>query len=64
MYEQKERLVCAAEAAIRNERLVLSHRPEQVRGLTLELTITRDGQVKEAIVFTERRTQAGALMGP
>ena len=57
------RLTDAAEAAIRDQRQSLAHKPEQVRGITIELTIGRDGLVKEAIMFTERRASAGALMG-
>ncbi len=59
----EERLVQAAEAAIRDQRQSLSHKPEQVRGITLELTVGRDGQVKEAISYVERRASAGALLG-
>jgi hypothetical protein len=58
----EERLVMAATAAIRNERQGLGYRPEQIKGITLELTVGRDGQVKEAISFVERRAHAGALM--
>jgi hypothetical protein len=56
------RLIKAASAAIANERPALAHRPETVRGLTIELTLTGAGQVHEAIVYLERRTKAGALM--
>ena len=52
----------AAAAAILNERPSLEHAPTTVRGVTIELTITRDGQVKDAITYVERRTSAGALL--
>jgi hypothetical protein len=62
MSDLEERLVMAAEAAIRDQRQSLAHKPEQVRGITLELTVGRDGLVKEAISFVERRAHAGALL--
>jgi hypothetical protein len=58
----EDRLVRAAEAAIRNERPSLDHRPETVRGMTLELTIGSDSQVKDAVVYLERRTTGAALL--
>ena len=62
MADLEEHLVRAAEAAIRGQRQSLAHKPEQERGITLELTLGRDGQVKEAIMLTERRTASGALL--
>ncbi len=56
------RLVDAASAAIANERPSLEHAPATVGGVTIELTITRDGQVKDAITYVERRAHAGALL--
>jgi hypothetical protein len=56
------RLIEAAASAIANERPSLEHRPETVRGITLELTLTSTGQVNEATCYVERRTQAGALL--
>jgi hypothetical protein len=53
----------AAAAAILNERPALSHAPETVKGLTVELTLKSDGQINEAIVYVERRTTGGALLG-
>jgi hypothetical protein len=57
-----QRLTEAASAAVCNERQPLAYRPEQVHGITLELTIGSDGQVKEAVMFTERRTADGAWL--
>jgi hypothetical protein len=58
----EDRLVRAAEVAIRNERPSLGHRPDTVKGLTLELTIGSDSQVKDAVVYLERRTSGAALL--
>jgi hypothetical protein len=57
-----EAIVDAAAAAIRNQAPTLTYKPEQVRGLTVELTVGRDGQVKDAITFVERRARADALL--
>ena len=57
-----DRLSAAATAAIRNQALALTSQPEQVRGLTVELTVDSSGQVKDAITFVERRARADALL--
>jgi hypothetical protein len=57
------RLIEAAGAAIANERPALAHRPETVKGLTIELTLTGAGQVHDCVVYVERRTNMGALLG-
>jgi len=58
-----ERLQEAALAAIANETPALTHRPETVKGLTIELVLRSDGALAEAIAYVERRTRAGALLG-
>jgi hypothetical protein len=58
----EERLVRAAEAAIRNERPALEHPMGRVRGVTIELLLTSQGQVHEAVCYVERRTAGGALL--
>ena len=55
-------LTTAALAAIRDQRQTLTYKPEQVRGLTVELTVGQDGQVKDAVTFVERRARADALL--
>src|SRR5688500_8935023 len=57
-----DHLVTASEAAIRDQQQSLTHKPEQVRGVTIELTVSRDGQVKDAITYVERRANADALL--
>jgi len=52
----------AAAAAILNERPSLEHPVGRVAGVTIELTLTGAGQVAEAHVYVERRTQGGALL--
>ena len=49
------RLQEAAAAAIANERPTLEHRPEQVKGITLELELSRAGQVVEATCYVQRQ---------
>jgi hypothetical protein len=55
-------LVSASAAAIRDQRRSLSDKPEQVRGVTIELTVSRDGQVKDAVTYVERRANGAALL--
>jgi hypothetical protein len=50
-----ERLTAAAAAAIANERPTLEHRPEQVKGITLELELSCAGDVVEATCYVERQ---------
>lgn len=57
-----QRLTAAAVAAIANERPALLHPVGNVRGVTVELTLTSAGQVAEALVYVERRTTGGALL--
>lgn len=57
----EERLIRAAEAAIRNERASLESPVGHVRGVTIELVLTGAGQVHEAVCYVERRTSGGAL---
>jgi hypothetical protein len=52
----------AATAAIANERASLESAVGHVRGVTLELVLTTQGQVHEAVCYVERRTQGGALL--
>ena len=52
----------AAAAAILSERPSFENPAGQVRGVTVELTLTPAGQVSEAHVYVERRTQGGALL--
>ena len=63
MLDLVERLTEASRLAIENERPSLEHRPETVRGLTIELTIGKTGQLGEAVCYVERRTQGTALLG-
>ena len=60
MTELEDRLVQAAEAAIRNERPSIEHPTGHVLGVTIELALTSTGQVCEAIAYVERRTRGGA----
>jgi hypothetical protein len=50
-----ERLTAAAAAAIANERPTLEHKPEQVKGITLELELSRTGDVVEATCYVQRQ---------
>ena len=52
----------AATAAIANERASLESPVGRVRGVTIELVLTTQGQVHEAVCYVERRTQGGALL--
>ena len=56
------RLTEAAAAAIANERPGLESPVRHVRGVTIELVLTSQGQVHETICYVERRTGAGALL--
>jgi hypothetical protein len=57
------RLTEAAVAAIENERGALeSPAAGHVRGVTIELILTSQGMVHEALAYVERRTSAGALL--
>src|SRR6266498_3825382 len=58
-----EKLTEAATAAIRNERPSLEHQPETVKGLTVEIVVGKDGRPGDVVVYLERRTQGGALLG-
>jgi hypothetical protein len=58
----EERLVRAAEAAIRNERQALESPVGHLRGPTIELVLDGAGQVRESIAYVERRTQGGVLL--
>ena len=62
MTDLEERLVQAAEAAIRNERQALVSPVGHVRGVTIALVIDGAGQVREVVCYVERRTQGGALL--
>ncbi len=53
------RLIEAAAAAIANERPTLEHRPEQVKGITLELELSRAGDVVEATCYVQRQYRVG-----
>lgn len=55
------RCVAAAAAAIRAERPAFSRGPGMVRGVTVEVALTRDGQVTEVTAFVERRLSVGEL---
>ena len=48
------RLTAAAAAAIANERPTLEHKAEQVKGITLELEVSRTGDVVEATCYVQR----------
>jgi hypothetical protein len=56
------KLTEAAAAAIENERPSLEHRPETVKGLTIELTLGGHGEISQAVVYLERRTKGPALL--
>ena len=56
------RLIEAATAAIANERPSLESPVGHVRGVTIELVLSSQGQVHEAVCYVERRTQGGALL--
>ena len=62
MSDLEERLVRAAEAAIRNERASLEAPVGRVAGLTIELVVDDAGQVREATCYVERRTRGEALL--
>ena len=49
------RLQAAASAAIANERPTLEHKPEQVKGITLELELSRAGDVVGATCYVQRQ---------
>ena len=48
-------LIDAAAATIANERPALEHKPEQVKGITLELELSRTGDVVEATCYVQRQ---------
>ena len=50
-----QRLTDAAAVAIANERPALEHKPEQVKGITLELELGRTGDVVEATCYVQRQ---------
>jgi hypothetical protein len=50
-----ERFKAAAAEAIANERPTLQHKPEQVKRITLELKVSRAGDVVEATCYVERQ---------
>ena len=52
-----------AATAIANERPALESPVGPVRGVTIELVLTSQGQVHEAVCYVERRTSVGALLG-
>jgi len=55
------RLTEVASAAIANERPALEHRPETIRGVTVEITLGKAGGLVDAIVYVERRTKVDRL---
>ncbi len=57
----EERLVRAAEAAIRDLRPDLERDPASIRGVTIELTIGPGGGLADAVSFVERRKKAAQL---
>jgi hypothetical protein len=57
-----ERLVQAAEAAIRNERPSLEHKVGAIRGITLELRIANNGTVIDGTCYVERGVSVGRLL--
>jgi len=54
-----QRLTDAAAVAIANERPALEHKPEQVRGITLELELSRSGDIGETTCSVQRRYRVG-----
>jgi hypothetical protein len=50
-----QRLIDAAAAAIANERPALEHKPEQLKGITLELELGRTGEFVEATCYVQRQ---------
>lgn len=50
-----ERLQRAAMAAIADQGADLEREPESIRGLTVELTVARDGRIRDCITYLERR---------
>ena len=54
-----QRLTDAAAVAIANERPALEHKPEQVKGITLELELSRTGDVIEATCYVQRQYRVG-----
>ena len=55
------RLQQAACLAIENETPALEHRPETIRGVTVEITLGKAGGLVDAVVFVERRTKVDQL---
>ena len=55
------RLREAATAAIANETPALTHRPETIRGVTVEVTLGKAGGLADVVVYVERRTKADQL---
>jgi len=52
-----ERLIAAATAAILDERQGLSYEPDRLRGIHVELEITKAGTAIEGRAWIERRTR-------
>jgi hypothetical protein len=50
-----------ATTAIRDLRTSLEHRPASIRGVTVELTVSPTGEVRDVISYIERRDRASAL---
>jgi len=53
-----ERLVAAASDAIRDERRALDYDQDRVKGVHVELEITKSGAVIEGRAWIERKTKA------
>ena len=52
-----ERLIAAATAAILDERRGLSYEPDRLRGIHIELELTKSGAAIEGRCWVERRTR-------
>jgi hypothetical protein len=56
-----QRLQAAAGMAIADLRTSLEHRPESIRGVTLEFTVTPARQLRDVVSFIERRDRVNAV---
>ena len=61
MSDLVQRLTEAATAAIANERPALEHRPDTIRGVTVEVTLGKAGGLADVVVYVERRTKVDQL---
>ena len=61
MSDLVQRLTDVAASTIESDRPSLEHRPETIRGPTVEITLGKAGGLADPVVYVERRTKADQL---